>query len=72
LFADDVDGNLQIAGADDVAKLQYALDLITKWADEWQLSLSIAKCNTLSIGLMPSFTSMTQIFHSYLTVGTWE
>ena len=47
--------NLQIAGVDDVTKLQYryALDLITQWADEWQLSLSIAKCNTLSIGKTP-------------------
>ena len=53
LFADDVKVYLQIAGADDVTKLQYALDLITlQWADEWQL-ISIAKCNTLSIGKTP-------------------
>ena len=53
LFADDVKVYLQIAAADDVTKLQYALDLITQWADEWQLGLSIAKCNTLSIGKTP-------------------
>ena len=52
LFADDVKVYLQIAGAD-VTKLQYALDLITQWADEWQLGLSIAKCSTLSIGKTP-------------------
>ena len=45
LFADDVKVYLQLAGAGDVTKLQYALDLITQWADEWQLGLSIAKCN---------------------------
>ena len=39
LLADDVKDYLQIAGADDVTKLQYALDLNTQWPDEWQLSL---------------------------------
>jgi len=53
LFADDVKVCLQIADSDDVAKLQYALDLITQWAAEWQFSLSVAKCNTLSIGKTP-------------------
>ena len=26
------------------------VDLITNWSDEWQLGLSIGKCNTLLIG----------------------
>ena len=43
LFADDVKVYLQTAGAYDVAKLWYSLDLFTQWADEWQLSISIAK-----------------------------
>ena len=51
LFADDVKVylRLHIAGANDVSKLHYALDLITQWADEWQLS----NCNTLSIVKTP-------------------
>ena len=50
LFADDVKVYLEICNVDDAAKLQKALDLITEWAAEWQLGLSIDKCNTLSIG----------------------
>ena len=33
----------------DVAKLQNALDLITGWVNEWQLSLSVDRCNMLLI-----------------------
>ena len=53
MFADYVKVYLQIAGADDVTKLQYAHNLITRQADEWQLSISVAKCNILSIGETP-------------------
>ena len=38
---------LQIASADNAARLQYALDLITSWANEWQLRLSSAKRNSV-------------------------
>jgi len=37
----------------DAVKLQDALDLITGWAKEWQLSLSVNKCIILSIGKCP-------------------
>ena len=30
--------------------LQQALDLIATWASEWQLSISVNKCNLLNIG----------------------
>jgi len=50
LFADDVKVYMEICNVEDAAKLQKALDLIAEWADEWQLGLSIGKCNTLSIG----------------------
>ena len=50
LFADDVKVYLEICNTDDATKLQMALDLITNWSDEWQLGLSIGKCNTLLIG----------------------
>ena len=50
LHADDVKVYMEICNVEDAAKLQKALDLIAEWADEWQLGLSIGKCNTLSIG----------------------
>ena len=31
-------------------KLQCALDLITKWTEDWQLSISVSKCNVVTIG----------------------
>jgi len=38
LFADDVKVYVEICNIDDATKLQAALDLITNWADEWQLA----------------------------------
>jgi len=40
----------------DANKLQKALDLIAEWADEWQLQLSVNKCNILNVGYAPSVT----------------
>ena len=37
LFADDVKVYMEIVNCDDAKKMQYALDLISKWAEEWQL-----------------------------------
>jgi len=34
----------------DVAQLQCAIDALTEWADEWQISVSINKCCLLNIG----------------------
>ena len=53
LFADDVKVYLQVVNVDDANKLQKALDLIVEWADEWQLQLSVNKCNILIVGYMP-------------------
>ena len=50
LFADDVKVYLEIRNVDDSTRLQNSLDLISQWADEWQLSVSIANRNILSIG----------------------
>jgi len=30
--------------------LQKALDIIANWAEEWQLSISVSKCNIRAIG----------------------
>ena len=50
LFADDVKVYLEIVNSNDVDKPQCALDLITNWAEDWQLSISISKCNAVTIG----------------------
>ena len=41
---------MEIVNCDDAKKMQYALDLISKWAEEWQLSVSVSKCNLLTLG----------------------
>ena len=56
-FADDVKVYLELCNVSDVDKLQNALDLITGWANEWQLSLSVNKCNLLLIGKCQDNTS---------------
>jgi len=53
LFADDVKAYLQVVNVDDANKLQKALDLIVEWANEWQLQLSVNKCNILNVGYAP-------------------
>ena len=50
LFADDVKVYVQIVSSHDVYKLQNALDMITSWAQTWQLTVSVDKCCILSIG----------------------
>ena len=41
---------MEIVNCDDAKKMQYALGLISKWAEEWQLSVSVSKCNLLTLG----------------------
>ena len=53
LLADDVKLYMEIVNDCDTAKLQYALNLLSEWADMWQLSVSIDKCCVLGIGRMP-------------------
>ena len=59
LFADDVELYLQITNDVDVAWLQCAIDALTGWADEWQLSVSVNKCCTLNIGRAICDTNLT-------------
>ena len=49
-FADDVKVYLRIVKSDDCAILQNALDVISCWASDWQLKVSVEKCNMLHIG----------------------
>jgi len=56
LFADDVKAYLQVVNVDDANKLQKALDIIVEWANEWQLLLSVNKCNIVNVGYAPFMT----------------
>ena len=49
-FADDVKVYLRIVKSDDCVILQKALDVISCWASDWQLKVSVEKCNMLHIG----------------------
>ena len=44
-FADDVKVYLRIVKSDDRVILQKALDVISCWASDWQLKVSVEKCN---------------------------
>ena len=59
LFADDVKLYLQITNDADVGRLQRAIDALTDWADEWQLSVSVSKCCMLNIGRVTCNTNLT-------------
>jgi len=50
-FADDLKVYLQIVKYDDCIILQKALDLISQWASDWQLQVSVEKCSVLYVGL---------------------
>jgi len=50
LFADDVKVYMVIENDLDAVKLRAALDIISEWANDWQLSVSVAKCSVLKIG----------------------
>ena len=51
-FADDVKLYLQIMDDLDVTRLQVllAIDVLCKWAKDWQLTISVSKCCMLHIG----------------------
>jgi len=44
LFADDAKMYVRILDDTDVVQLQTALDALSHWAENWQLSISINKC----------------------------
>jgi len=52
LLADDARLYMEIANDCDTAKLQYALNSLSEWADIWQPSVSIDTCCVLGIGRM--------------------
>ena len=50
LFADDVKIYAVINDVSDIDALQAGLDLLCKWSVDWQLPISINKCNILHLG----------------------
>jgi len=55
-FADDVKMYVRIVHDVNLLQLQHAINALLKWADEWQLTVSVDKCCVLNIGqivLMP-------------------
>jgi len=54
MFADDVKVYMSVLNADDAATFQTALDIISDWAQDWQLGISVNKCSVLNIGKMYS------------------
>jgi len=53
LYADDVKLYAEIVNDCDAAKLQYALNLLSEWAQIWQLSVSFVKCCVLTVDSKP-------------------
>ena len=50
VFADDMKIYINVTSNIDVKGLQTALDLITDWAQAWQLQVSVDKCYVLNLG----------------------
>ena len=50
LYADDLKFYTTIESELDEDQLQTCLDDLNKWADTWQLTISIKKCQTIKIG----------------------
>jgi len=50
LFADDVKHYVKVVDYGDIAELQQALIALCTRTAEWQLGISVAKCNVLLIG----------------------
>jgi len=49
-FADDSKMHAEIIDGFDVERLQAVSDILTQWAEKWQLLISIDKCCGLNIG----------------------
>jgi hypothetical protein len=48
-FADDIKIYTQIESIEDVDRIQCSVDLISIWAHDWQMPLSVGKCNQINI-----------------------
>src|SRR5580692_11720807 len=48
-FADDIKIYTQIESIEDVDRIQSSVDVVSIWAHDWQMPLSVGKCNQLNI-----------------------
>jgi hypothetical protein len=49
-FADDTKGLQVIQNEEDRNRMQRALDLLSKWADEWGMEFNVEKCKVMHVG----------------------
>jgi len=49
VFDDDMKLYVKIMQIEDLTLMQSALDALTEWADNWQLSLAVYKCCVLNV-----------------------
>ena len=64
LFADDAKLYTDIKTNDDVEDLQNCIDLLSQWANDWQLQISIPKCSTFDIPIPNS----KKIVYKYISI----
>jgi len=70
-FADDVKMYVRIVHDVNLLQLQHAVDALLKWADEWQLTVSVDKCCVLNIGqivLLPELTMQNEVLPNATSV----
>jgi len=63
LYADDIKLYASLETNIDSQRLQQNLDRLVTWANTWQLSISIKKCNVLHIGKNRQINSAVEFFH---------
>ena len=63
LYADDVKLYASLETNIDCRRLQQNLDRLVIWANTWQLTISIKKCNVLHIGKNRLMNSAVEFFH---------
>ena len=70
-FDDDVKMYVWIVHGVNLLQVQYALNALLKWADEWQLTVSVEKCCVLNIGqivLMPHLMMHNEVLRNVTEV----
>ena len=60
-FADDAKLYTEIKTGDDIDRLQFSLNMLSDWAETWQLNISIHKCCTMDLALGKKGNSFVKI-----------
>ena len=70
-FADAVRMYARIVNDVNLLQLQHAIDSLLRWAEEWQLTVSVDKCCVLNIGhlvLLPELTIQNKVLSNVNSV----